>query len=1005
MNREHEMKVFISSTFKDLIEYRKAAIEVVLRLNCKSTAMEVFGARPDDAKSVCDKEINECDIFIGIYAHRYGYVPDGQEKSITQQEYELAKELGKDCLCFIVKKEFPWNPDFIEMDKYQDLNAFLETVKTDNVVEFFKSPDDFSKKLSTSLGNLITKRKGKTVKEEDKSTRIPLAPTPYIAHPYPLPDHFTGRDSERASLSNWFFNEKEPVYVMEAIGGMGKSALSWVWLQRDILERSVEIDGIFWWSFYDGPFDSFIRHLACYVLGKEDNSVSSDDTTRLSATLQQRRFLLVLDGLERELRGYAGMEAMFIQEKKFEGKPEEEIEWERKQREPVNPCAERFLKGLGGRNTKTLITTRLMPTPLEGLAGVWREPLTGLSQRDAVRFIRNEGIKGTRAELEEAGKVYDYHPLMLKLLTSSIRRSRAKDIKDAYGLKLIDEKEPHKILSGSYNLLSKEERHVASCVAVFRSAFKFNSAKALFPEMDGDRLWQVLQELRSLGFLFYDEEEDCFDFHPIMRSFLYNSLTHRADVHNLAVRYFKAMPIVRKIISLDDLAPVIELYHHLVKAGKFDEAFLLFKNRIEYPTYYQLSTYHLIIEILKELFPDGEDRLPRLKSKVDQAWILNSLANSYSNSGQPAKAAHLFFKSIFPDDEKNDKEGVAVSLENVNDVQLKICQLSASTAHLRKAVALCREIKNKFWEAVGHQRLGGVFAYQGSTSAEDEFRGALKLFKQQEYQQWFCEVQAYRSLSALLQAWLYAVLPGKKKHSASHSQEALEQARKALEFVEEMARKNFPLPIDFVRAYWLLGEAFIQCRLSSGNVKLKSFEIHFYDEFFQAQVEIRRFKKGMELEMAERCINEALLRCCKTNTVMLEPDILLSQARLEWTKKKHLPTVEKNLKEAMDIALRSGYRLNLADLHLFCGRVLLELKEKGPGKLFNLTAKNHLQKTKEYALDVSEFKDLYQSKDPHFYDNIPEYRMLKRGMTHKERIKNGYWIAYRVAEALELGDR
>jgi hypothetical protein len=112
--------------------------------------------------------------------------------------------------------------------------------------------------------------------------------------------------------------------------------------------------------------------------------------------------------------------------------------------------------------------------------------------------------------------------------------------------------------------------------------------------------------------------------------------------------------------------------------------------------------------------------------------------------------------------------------------------------------------------------------------------------------------------------------------------------------------------------------------------------------------------------------------------------------------------VEKNLKEAMEIALRSGYRLYMADLHLFCGQVLLESKEKGPGKLFDLTAKEHLQKTKEYALDVSEFKDLYQSPDPHFYDNIPEYEMLKRGMTNEERIENGYLMAYRVAEALEL---
>lgn len=996
------MKIFISSTFKDLIEYRKAAIEVVQRLNCKSTAMEFFGARPDDANTVCDKEIRECDIFIGIYAHRYGYVPDNREKSITQQEYELAKELGKDCLCFIVQKEYSWPVTSIEMDKYPKLEKFLEKVKKDFVVEFFKSPDDFSKKLSTSLGNLISELKGKTIKEEGKSSRIPLPPTPYIAHPYPLPDHFTGRDSERAALGNWFFNEKEPVYVMEAIGGMGKSALSWVWLQRDILDRAVEIDGIFWWSFYEGPFDIFIRHLACYVLGKEDNSMSSDDMTRLSAALQQRRFLLVLDGSERALRGYSGMEAMFIQEKKFQGKAAEEVEWERKLREPVNPAAERFLKSLVGCKTKTLITTRLMPAPLEDLAGVSHISLKGLSQRDAVRFMRSEGVKGTRAELEQAGRVYDYHPLMLKLLTTAIRRSRAKDIKHARRLKLIDKEEPHKILSGSFNLLSNEERQVAACVSVFRSAFKFDSAKALFPGMDEERLWQVLQELRSLGFLFYDEHTDCFDFHPIIRSFLYNSLTDRADVHNLAVQYFEAIPKKEKIIPLDDLTPVIELYHHLVKAGKYDEAFVLFRDRLEYPTYYQLSVYNLRIELLNELFFEGKDRLPRMENESYHAWALNSLAGSYSNSGQPTKAAPLFFKSISPDNEKYDKIGVAISLGNAaQSSQRLIGQLSASIVHLRKVIALCRELENNVHEAIGHQGLGSVLAYKTSASAEDEFAGALKLFKQQEYKQWLCRVQAFRSHSALLQARLTTILPGKEIHSISYSMEALAQARKELEFVEEMTVKHFPLPRDFVRAYWLLGEALIQSRLSAGKVKIESFEINFYDEYFQDRVEAIELKKGNELEIAERCIDEGLRRCRKSNMVDIEPNILLARARLDWTKKKHPPAVEKNLKEAMDIALRSGYRLKLADIHLFCGQVLLELQKKGPEKLFDLSAKDHLQKAKEYALDVSQFKDLYQSEDPHFYDHIPEYRMLKRGMTREERIKNGYWVAYRMAEALE----
>lgn len=996
------MNIFISSTFKDLIEYRKAAIEVVQRHNCKVTAMEFFNARRDDAGTVCDKEIRQCDVFIGIYAHRFGYVPSGQEKSITQQEYELAKELGKDCLCFIVKEDFPWNPNFFERDKYREFTAFLETIKTACVVEFFKSPDDFAKKLSASLGNLITEKRGKTVKEEGKSTRIPLPPTPYIAHPYPLPAHFTGRDPERAVLSNWFFNETEPVLVMEAIGGMGKSALSWVWLQRDILERSVEIDGLFWWSFYDGPFDSFVRHLTCYVLGKEDNNMSSEDLTNLTAAMQQRRFLLVLDGLERALRGYAGMDAMFIQEKKFQGKPEEAAEWDRKQREPVNPAAERFLKTLVGCKTKTLITTRLLPTPLEDLEGVRHEPLTGLSPGDAVRFMRSEGVKGTRSELEQAGKVYDYHPLMLKLLTASVRRSRAKDIKQARKLKLIDKKEPHKILSRSFDLLSEEERQVAAGVAVFRSAFAFASARALFPKMEEERLWQVLQELRSLGFLFYDEEGECFDFHPIMRSFLYNNLTKREDIHNLAAGYFQAIPAKEKIVTLDDLTPVIELYHHLVKAGKFDDAFNIYKDRISHPIYYQLSAYNLEIELLQELFPGGEDRLPRLKRKGAQGRTLGALAASLSNSGRPDKAVPLFLLQIKIREKLDDKTNLAVGLLNLaNMAQFYIGPFSASTTHLRKAITLFRKNEKKVDEAVGRQELGRVLAYQGKVSAAEEFAQALRVFEQQKGQQWLCSVQVWRSLAALLRARLSAVLPGEKNRCADHSREALAQARQALEFVEEMRVKHFPNTLRFVRAYWLLGETLVQCRLSNAKIETESFKIHFYDEYFQERVEALELKKGNELELAARCIDEALRRCRKTNMVDFEPDILLARVRLQLAKKKQTAAVEKEIKEAMDIALRAGYRLDLADLHLFCGQVLLEAQEKGPAKLLGLTAKDHLQKTKEYALDVSEFKDLYRSEDPHFYDHIPEYQMLKRGMTPEERIKNGYYMAYRCAEALE----
>jgi hypothetical protein len=50
------------------------------------------------------------------------------------------------------------------------------------------------------------------------------------------------------------------------------------------------------------------------------------------------------------------------------------------------------------------------------------------------------------------------------------------------------------------------------------------------------------------------------------------------------------------------------------------------------------------------------------------------------------------------------------------------CDLGAfrtAVANLRRSIALCREIKDKFKEAVGHQDLGRLLAFVGA-SAESE---------------------------------------------------------------------------------------------------------------------------------------------------------------------------------------------------------------------------------------------------------------------------------------------
>ena len=167
------MKVFLSSTFQDLVLHREKAAQAIERLGQQGIRMEVFGARPLEAREVCFEEIETADALVGIYAHRYGYVPPGNAKSITEQEFDLARELAKPTLCFLVEEDFPWPPTHVEDGTARsNVRAFKERIRSLTVTDNFTSPEDLAYKMASSLGRFLLTRK---VKEELE--RIPQRDT------------------------------------------------------------------------------------------------------------------------------------------------------------------------------------------------------------------------------------------------------------------------------------------------------------------------------------------------------------------------------------------------------------------------------------------------------------------------------------------------------------------------------------------------------------------------------------------------------------------------------------------------------------------------------------------------------------------------------------------------------------------------------------------------------------------------------------------------------------
>lgn len=147
------------------------------------------------------------------------------------------------------------------------------------------------------------------------SIGIPLIPKPYLAHFFHLQSNFTGRIVECDILNGWIENGKQPIMVLHAIGGMGKSSLVWHWLKEKVNHASFE--GILWWSFYEGEasFSRFLEDAIAYVSGKtiDPKMIRSnyEKCQLLIYLLQEHRILLILDGFERQLRSYNSLRMSF----------------------------------------------------------------------------------------------------------------------------------------------------------------------------------------------------------------------------------------------------------------------------------------------------------------------------------------------------------------------------------------------------------------------------------------------------------------------------------------------------------------------------------------------------------------------------------------------------------------------------------------------------------------------------------------------------------------------
>jgi Domain of unknown function (DUF4062) len=167
-------KVFLSSTYNDLVGYRAVAIETIRRFGWFSVAMEDFLSNDERPKDLCLNLVKKCDLYIGIFAHRYGHIPKGDDQSITEQEYRCARASGIECLVFFINEDYPWCKKWIDRGKHEkSLIKLKKELRSNHALSFFTNQDNLSSLLSASLAKYTRKELTRQLLELSKKAPAP----------------------------------------------------------------------------------------------------------------------------------------------------------------------------------------------------------------------------------------------------------------------------------------------------------------------------------------------------------------------------------------------------------------------------------------------------------------------------------------------------------------------------------------------------------------------------------------------------------------------------------------------------------------------------------------------------------------------------------------------------------------------------------------------------------------------------------------------------------------
>ncbi len=728
-----------------------------------------------------------------------------------------------------------------------------------------------------------------------------------------------GREKELKALDEAWENPKTNILSLTAWGGVGKTALINVWLNKMCDENYRGAERVYGWSFYSQgasekkqvSTDLFIASALGWFGDSDPNKGTPwEKGERLADLIKRKRTLLILDGLE-----------------PLQNPPGE------KQGQIKDPALKYLLRELAINNSGLcIITTRLEVDDIKDFVGKTVQSIP----------LEHLGVKGTFDERKQAVVEFDGHALALSLLgrylaivyhgdirqRDKIARLTDEQIQGGHARRVIESYE--KWFEG------KPELNILRIMGLFDRSSESGAIKALKanPPIKGltselnelsDEKWQyALNNLREAKLLIKEGQHrpDTLDCHPLIREYFGEKLKAGnpdawKEAHSRLYEYYKSQA-KEYPETIVEMVPLLAAVAHGCDAGRHQEVLdkvyiRRIKQKDECFITEKLGAFGADISALSGFF-DLPWRRPidGLKESA-KAFVLGEAGFCLRALGRVEEAVQPMQTALEAFVVQEKWTHAAIEAGNLSELYLVIGDLVQALNLAKRNLELAEHNRDVHLRITSRARLANALYHSNHIS------DAVATFRKTEEMQ--KKMDRISSFLYSNNGFYYCnLLLNQRKHQVV-------QVR-AHQTIKIAKRGNWPLSIALDNLS--LGRAYLLQSQQDGS-----------HEFIRAIEHLNQAVDGLRLAGTQHHLPRGLLARAE-----------LYRVSGEFNKARH------DLDEAMVIAERGSMGLYQADCHLEYTRFYLAMGEKGKARESLDIAKKMIEKM-DYHLrdkDVTEIE-------------------------------------------------